>query len=309
MSIIHDARALLALIQPMTGTRATGTATVRSTAATGTIEANVHAAPIVNGVVRPDLLVKTAVNPATSDGSWPVSQSGTSVPMLSVLGGAAHNLEQRTELRWVPQLDGITPTATIDPPGFTGAVSDTSEVGVAEARIFEDLAGTPAPGTDLFRSGLSRYPALMLCWQDSEPDDGLREQPLGRREARLGRNKTLLRNLWDMFVVVSRQDSDPARRLQGLDILDELTLNIVDRQAVDGMVFSTIRGLSIHARNRWVVSPTLYVYRLRFSTTNVAVKRERRTFGPWLVSKLDTHTTDSTPLPTVVDYRVNMPQE
>lgn len=309
MSIIHDARALLALIQPLTGTRAAGTALVRSAGATGSIPANAHAVPIVDGQVRPELLIKTVQNPTTDDHSWPVIQAGTPIPILSVLGGAGHNLGPGTVLRWLPAPDGIADSSSVVAPGLRGGAPNTSYVGVAEAKIFEQLQAAPAPGLDLFRAGIARYPALMLVWQGSEPDDGQREQPLGRRESRLGKGQTLQRQSWDLFVIVSRQESDPVRREQGLAIIDELREVMTDRQSVDGMPFSTIRPLSIHGSRRWLVGPSVYVYLMQFSTANVLKKREEREFSPWLTTRLDADTPDSPPFPIVDDKRFNMPQD
>jgi hypothetical protein len=312
MTIIDNARALMALMQPLTGSRSTGSITVRSTGATGTLPANAHAAPIIGGVLRPELLVKTAVNtddsPTALPGhAWPITRAGTTVPVLSVLGGLCHDFPAGTVLRWLPEIDSIEPTAEIT-VGMTGGTANTSHVGVAEVRLYEQLTAT-APGIEVFKAAFSRFPGVMLTWQSSVPDDGQGEQPLGRRESRLGRGKTLLRNVWDIFVACSRMDSDPARREQGLDILDELTETMIDRATVDGMRFSSVRGLSVHQRARWNVSPSLYVYLLRVSTTDVAEKREHRNFAPWLRTRLDVDTPDEAPFPLVHDNRFNMPQE
>jgi hypothetical protein len=308
MSIIDDARGLLALMQPVTGTRATGSALAQSTGSTGIVPANAHAVPVVEGQVRPELLLKTARNPATTDGSWPIVRAGTSVPILSVLGGPAHNLGMGTVLRWTPVPDGVAPTASLEETGLIGGASNTSLVGVAEARIFEQLQAAPNQGIDFIRSGLSRFPGLLLVWQSSEPDDGQMEQPLGPRASRLGRGRTLYRHTWDLFVVVSRQDSDPMRREQGLAIQDELSEIMTDRQAVDGVAFSTIRGISFSMCKRWLVHPTCYAYLMQFSTANVLVQRDAREYSPWLHTRIDADTPAPQPFPVVHDKEFDMPR-
>lgn len=307
MTILYESRALLALLQPLTGDRANGSVLVQSTDATGIIPANSHACPIIAGQMRSDLLFKTAVNPATNNGSWPVVQGGTPVPILSVLGGAQHNIVGSTVLRWFPSIDGIAPTAAVSATGLSDGAPNTSLVGVADAKLFEQLVASPGAGVDMFKSGLSAFPGLILVWQGSEPDDGMREQPLGPRVSRLGRGATLQRSTWDLFIVASRLDSDPARREQGMVILDEIREIITDRQTVDGMVFSCIRGLSVHKCGRHVIDPKFYVYLITFSTCNVLQQREYRDYSDWAKTRLDVTTTDSSPFVLVRDNESTMP--
>jgi hypothetical protein len=308
VSIIYSARALLALLQPLTGKRAMGTVTVRSTGATGLVDHSQHGIPVVNGSIQPALLFKTSRNPARTDGAWPVERAGTSVPILSVLGGLPHNLDEGTELRWLPTPEGIEATARVDSGGLSGGAPNDSYTGVAGIRFFDEIPNTQQAAVEAFRSALPGFPGLVLAWDSQERDDGMSGTPLGEGPSRLGRGQKLMRDTWNLFLLVSRMDSDPARRQQGLAILDEISETIADRYKADEMIVSTARGLSIHRLARGYMGPQFYVYLCQFSTAAVLRKRELREFSPWLHTRVDAHTTDSTPFDTVVNNLVNMPQ-
>jgi hypothetical protein len=147
---------------------------------------------------------------------------------------------------------------------------------------------------------------VVLTWDSGGPGDNQTISPLSR--PRGGRGKTIEKQEWSVFVISSRQDADPARRLEGLAILDAVADIVTDRQIVDGFAFSSPAGAYIVGRERWAVQPGMYVYRLRLQTTGSRTMLDGRTFSPWLRTRLDVPTTDDPPLPLVRDNEFTMPQ-
>ena len=97
--IIRTARAIFSLLSPLIGDRSAGTITAHATDADVEIPANSYLAP-TRGTLDTRVLLKTTA--ATTD-----TAAGPEVPIRSAFGGAAVNLPEGTELRWVPGIEGV----------------------------------------------------------------------------------------------------------------------------------------------------------------------------------------------------------
>lgn len=290
--IVHDARAIMACLQPLTGARASGSVTVNAVPGpTATLKGGSYGAPVIGGSIRYDRLVKVAQNPADKAG-WPIG-TGTVVPCFTNIGGLDQNIPAGTSIRWFPALQGIE-AASVTTAGLAGAGGDASMTGIQELVFFEDIQ--PGAGMTLFKGALSRYPAAVVAWEGS-----------GDAEF-VGRGQWVQQQLWSIYVVVSRQDADPSRRVQGLAIMDSIQSELWGRGAVDGEGFSTPNGAQFIRRRALPIDERFYVYRAWISTKSSYRQSEHRTFNPWLHTKLDMQTTDVVPLPTVVDNEFPMPQ-
>lgn len=301
MNLIAEARALMALLAPLTGERAAGTLVVSAAPGPAAVlPASSYAVPILGGAARYDQLIKTAPNPASDDG-WPIL-TATEVPAVANVGGLSGNLPIGTPVRWFPAVDGIEPVSVVGPgadgdPGLTGGTAPEGLAAVRQVAFFEELGA--ASGAEMLAKALvSRFPALVLAWESTG------ESTL------VGRGQRTQHQLWSLYVVTSRQDADPARRLEGLAILDEATAAIIGRSIVDGFVFSGAGGIDILGRQLVTISETFYIYRIRFSTQTAVSLQAYRTFHPWRTTKLDAAVPAPPPagLPVVVDHEIEMPQ-
>jgi hypothetical protein len=317
MTILATARALMALLQPLTGNRSMGTATVRSSPGpSAVLPANAYAVPILGGAMRHDLLVRVNANPAaptppaTVQGDWAVVAAGTPVTMTSLMGGIDVNLPIGTELRWWPARAGVEAKSVLA-TALTGGTQLTGVGALAQVAFYEQLrANLSGTAEDLFKSMVSRFPAALLVWDGAAPGDGSTVSPLERGDSRVGNGIALYAYTWDLFVITSRTDSDPARREEGLALLDEIIETIQDRQSVDGVPFSAPSGVQIRDVRRHVVGPSFYVYLIRFATVSSVKKRDPRTWNPWLLTRLDADTPDGPPqgpLPMIDNNRFPMP--
>lgn len=307
MAILDEARALLAVMQPLTGERAAGPLTVRATGAPVKIPANVFAVPLVSGVMRHDLIVKTAVNPDDKEG-WPVTSAGSAVPVLSNIGGLAMNQAEGARVRWWPTFDGVEAVSLVGAGGLVGGTEAMGFTAVKQMALFEQLRPNLKDGPeDLFKHVFTRYPGVALTWEGSGPGDNQTISPLSQQGARVGRGRIIQQQQWSVYIITSREDANEARREEGLALLDAVADVIGERQFVDGFSFSSPAGAFIKSRSRWIISPSFYVYRIEVSTTGSRILRDPRNFvNPWLVTQLDEQTTDATPLPVVVDAKFPM---
>ena len=313
MTILATARALMALLQPLTGNRSTGTATVRAAPGpTGVLPANAYAVPIVGGAMRHELLLRVAANPAVANGDWTVVAAGTPVTMTSLMGGLDVNLPIGTELRWWPTRAGVEAKSVLA-TALTGG-TQLSGIGALQQVVFYEQVRANLAGTseDLFKSLVSRVPSAVLIWEGIGPADGSTVSPLDHGDSRVGSGISLNAYQWDIFVISSRLDSDPARREEGLALVDEIMETVEGRMSVDGIPFSNPTGVQIRDVRRYNVGPAFYVYLIRIATVSAMKKRDPRTFNPWLRTRLDADTTEPAspapgPLPMIDDNRFPMP--
>lgn len=274
MSLIAEARALMAVVQPLTGERAKGDVIVTAAPGpTAVLPPSSYAVPIIGGAARYDLLFKTPENPDSAEG-WTVG-AATAVPLISNLGGAAGNIAGATAVRWYPAIEGIEPVSIVDPGGMTGGAPAEGLTAVKQVAFFEEL-GAVTGWEMLTKALVTRFPALVLAWESTGASEFL------------GRGKWAQKELWSIYVIVSRQDSDPSRRLEGLAILDAVTDLLVGRTTVDGFHFSGPSGIDVTARQLMTITEQFVFYRVRFTcATTTSFREYRGPFNPWLRTRLD----------------------
>ena len=303
-TIIETARDIMAVVAPVTGTRATGKVLIRSRPGKGTVylPANWHFIPVVNKASRDELLFKTAQGPGRAkfpDGKrkklsesepdapswWTITEQGTIVDVLSVLGGKRHNLPAGAQLQFDPVHPDLEPVATVLDGGITGGVDPNWLGGLQSFVQFESLAG-PTATLDAFRAGVSAFPAAVIVWDGSEPADGTTQSSLSRGQTRVGPGQSLFKEKFNIFVMSKREDSGHLRRNEGLKLLDDLTFWLTDAMEADGQQFSSPTGIQIRGRTRVVgdgaVFQQVYIYAIQLSVTALWKRYDARTFNEWL---------------------------
>jgi len=257
-------RAIMAVLQPLTGTRATGTATVSLASgqtADVCIPANSHAFPIPEsaaGVGQVDdqrMLRTTAPIIVTSAGA-------KLVPVTSMMGGAWHNaLGAGTRLVWDPPIPGIETHSSLSAAMSGGA--NALEVPGSNGRMLPgfvrdvssstDIAATDV-AKDLFMARLSaRIPSVVVSWQGSDEGEikgrGQRQRP----------------DRWFLFIVTDTRKGEEPRRDSGEDIMDAVEGLIGDRKGVDGYRFSDPPAI-VTGRRRLASTESSTVYVVSVST-------------------------------------------
>ncbi len=293
MIVLPAARAILALVQPQTGTRAAGVVTAVAASSPVTLPMNSYLLPVVNGGIRPELVFKTTQGPNV-DRSWTVTSGGTAVGVTSVLGGLRHVLAAGTVFRWDPPIAGLNPTATSS-AGTAGGLDPTFFGGLKSA-VFYDEMGGQSPTLDAFRARLSALPGLVLVWESSEPADGSVTDTTNRG-TRLSRGQMFFTENFMAVVVANRPDGANARRSEALAALDEVTLWLHDRASVDHEVVSNPGGLQVRSRFRVPLgnrdaAQTVEMFGMRFAATRVYKMRDSRTYNDWLLTRVRVQATD-----------------
>lgn len=306
MTMTYDARAsriaqlsndLLAVIHPMTGTRALGTLRVRRSSpavAGASVPSWRTLHPIVNGQIRYDMPFRISPTgglpsipgefiaapsdapaaPLTPPFSERVFPSANAPRIVS----DAHALSDGHDFIDL-QVYSLVGGERHNLPLGTKFRFETQPLGVsAEAELVAPAVGASSPdwfggvmsavhyeqmtsGTkmlDAFRSVAQRTPSVVLAWDNSTPADGSTLTSTSRGSTRVGRATQLFMEAFTMFVLVQRADADSARRGEGFQVLDDLTWWLSDRQSVDGRPFSSPTGIQITSRGRLPSVPAEY---------------------------------------------------
>lgn len=302
-TIIEVARDLMAAVQPVTGTRAAGKVLVRAKPGKQVfLSQNWHLIPEMNKASREEMPFKVAKGPGVAkypDGKrkkansnepdagswWTVSDAGTLVDIVSVIGGKRHNLPAGTRMRFDPVHPDLEAVAEVQPGGMAGGADPTWLGGCMSMVQFEQLTADTV-SLDAFRAQVDKFPAVVLVWNGSEPADGTTQSPLDRADTRVGPGKQLFKEFFNLFVMTSRNDSDHMRRNEGLKLLDDLTFWLTDRMEVDEQPFSAPSGIQIIGRNRVAGNSAafqgMYIYVLQLAITSLWQRYDARTFQPWL---------------------------
>lgn len=322
-TIVNTARGVAALMSGLTGTRATGTVTAKATGSDVEVRPGDYIVPIVEGERRYDLLLKVAKNPNTSNARWTVTAGGTTIDVMSQLGGARQNIPSvsvdPTSCYWdLPLRDGLEETLTLDAPGMVGGADPSGFVSIQQIETYEAV-GLPV-ALDLFRARLSKLPAVAIVWQGSDPGDGATTNAVDKGSSRVGQGQQLFVERFDILIITDRLDSEHLRRQEGLSLADEIVELIVDRTSADGVCISSPSGLTIHGRFRSELGARgdfqqFYIYGIQCSLMRSYSRREHRTFNPWLYTDITAQKpepnglTDPSDLQIVSGYQVEMIQD
>ncbi len=309
MSSIDSARAILATLQLLQGPFATGQATVRSTGATGIVPAGSFAIPIVSGQLFEEGIVVVTKNPATQDGSWPVTAAGAAVGIAAVRGGEGGNLAAATELRWDASLAGVELVSVVAGGGLTGGSWLTPAGSLRQLRQYKDL-GSREQAQAFFNAQVGETPAAVLAWAGAIPAAGTTEAHLGADPSRVGRKKRLFKNQWELYLVTTRWHGDQERQREG-DLLRDAVLDMLsDRVAYRDLFLSSPQGIEIVSAGVHSVTPSAYVDLIRFTNTFTLQMRDERTFTDWLKTRIRLEREQLGLNPeklNVPDFTVNMP--
>ena len=308
MSFINaNLRALLAVMQPLTGVRSAGLIQMTASGEDVFIERGQYAIPVIGGRAAPELLVKADLNPATpsdeSPGSWRVPFVGASVGFISNLGGVRYNFPPGTTFLLDPPVDGLTATLLPSAAGFAGGIDASGFGALLDLVIAENLSG-PAQSVDLRRSQLTRFPSAVLTWREAIPADGS-SVPQVRRGSRAGTRVNLYRLGYTLSVIASRQDTQHERQHEALSIISSLAELITDRQAVDGENLSNPSGVQIQSIRREALPQEAFqrfiIYSIDLNCTVTLCQRDSREYAEWLVTHLCIEKPDPVlgPLPVV----------
>jgi hypothetical protein len=281
---VQNARAIEAALQPLMGTAASGSLTVRSTGLNGTVPYGSALIPILRGGLEEEATAFVPKNPATASGAWPIVQAGTTVPVVAVQGGAVGNTPPGTQYRWNEPLEGIE-SVSVSAAGLAGGAASTAYAALKQLRHYKAL--TQNLLEDFLRASLGQFPAGLLAWDSTQPLDGPMAARPAPRAARAGRGKVLFRHTWILFLVSSRLDSEAERRREGDTLRDDVIETLLDTTSARGLRVSTDPGAEILDARIHAVTPTSYVDLVRFATTvTVQHRPQGATYNNWLRTRL-----------------------
>jgi len=293
------ARAIAEVLRPLTGTPATGFATVTASGSDILLPAGSFAAPIRTSTsgtppttcqqIDRENLVRTTVDVIATT-------AGTTVPVTTMLGGIRQNLAALTSLRWDPPLIGMAPLAAVGAAALAGGANATGTGAVGQIVLYEELRSGQVP-LDLFRARAeSGAPLVAIVWSSR-----------GRAE-KVGRNRAARPETWQLFVVVGHQAGAPERGSDGLDVCDAIEGYLTDRAEIGGFIFSAPPA-SVTGCKRVAVNETGYVYAVELVTLNAAERiptPEEATAVEWDHLRLDMQRASVPPFPVTTNALYDM---
>lgn len=287
-TIVNMARDLIACMAPMTGTRASGTATVTTVEGEDVrFDKAVYLTPVVSGKARPDLVCKVTANPDEEDGHWDTDSDGVSIGIVSNIGGARFNFPAGTRFLIDPDDPDVSKVVSIVADAqFTGGIDSTRFGDLKDIVIFETMQGNIS--TAIARSAVKAFPAAIITWMDTDPSDATTLST--SRGSRTDGATVMYTEMFKISIIGQRSDSDASRRMEAMAVLEEASALIQDRSMVDGSVFS-VPGIQIRKRGRESL-PTqfyqqFYVYNLTACLQRTIERREHRSYGDWNTSVID----------------------
>ena len=257
---------------------------VHSLGATGTVPFGSMAIPVIRGGLLEEATAFVSKNPATADGSWPVTQAGTPVAVESLEGGTVGNTPAGTQYRWDEPLAGIEDVSD-SPGGVVGGVESQAFGALKQLVLYKKL--DQVSFEQFLRAQLSQYPGAILAWESSMPLDGPMAATPGSRTARMGTGKFLFKHTWMLWVVTARLDTEGMRRREGDTLRDDILETLFDCASARGLRVAVEPGIEIISANVFGVTPTSYVDLIRFATP-VALKHRPQgsTYNDWLRTRL-----------------------
>ena len=219
MSIRLQARAILNMLHPLTGSRATGVLNAQATTSQ-VVPKNTYFFPIVNGALLMDQPFKT-----TSEVT--VGAVATDLPIQSNIGGLHHNLDASTTWVTDASLPDLTTSVLTTKTAPTGGTSGAIKYG----KIYHD-AQTGQAGEELLRAMAGTGPAALLSWNSATPSDGTASgQDTGR--TRLGRGQKLYALNWNLLLCASTMRTGIERLNTMTDLVDQAAPYFTDRSKND----------------------------------------------------------------------------
>jgi hypothetical protein len=257
------ARALLAQLSPLTGTRATATLRiVNDSGGIVVVPANTYLVPVVGNERADELAFKTTRDPITArahgqGGNWTVLQGNrVRVRVQSNLGGVRHNLPAGTRMLFDPPIEGLTATL------FNDASGGTDSSLLRRATYYEELDGARIE-RDLQNARVHSLPGVVLIWAGSAPAEG-RTVGLEQGSTRASFEQRVMRETFELFVVAGNMGGDSSRRSDGLVTLQAVTRMLTDQVSnLDGELLAVVGSLEILGRERFERGQRTYVYRMQ----------------------------------------------
>lgn len=283
---IANGRAIEAALAPLMGSVATGQLLVHSDEdhPTGSVPFGACAIPVVSGGLLEEGTAFVSRNPATEDGSWPVTQAGALVSVQSLQGGLVGNAEPGTVYQWDAPVLGIELESTSadglsggEASGAFGSLQQLVSYKKFDQQSFESF----------LRAQMSQFPAICLCWESTAPSDGPMASQGVPRLARMGRGKFLYRHTWALWLVTARLDTEGQRRREGDTLRNDVIETLFDTMAARGLRLANEPGCEVIDARVFGVTPTSYVDLVRIScTVTLQHRRQTTVYNDWLRTRI-----------------------
>jgi len=220
-------RAIMGVLRPLSGDRATGVILARAASGYGeiTVPVNSYLQPVTSSAAGTKMVDRNQLVRTTQ--AMVVTEAGTVLPVASLGGGAKQNLAKSTLLRWDPPLTGLVATATVHGAALAGGADPAAGATAAVKGILAYETMPRAEARDLFNAGVGPVPAVVVTWAGSG----------GRTGA--GEGVTRHTDLWKIYVVTASHAEAMARVDEALDILDAIEGYLEQRSSYGGVVFSS----------------------------------------------------------------------
>jgi hypothetical protein len=305
------ARGILSQLSVLFGSRGTGKVLVKATGDDMLLTPNSYGAPIITTASgpgeRPDMLVKTAFNPATEEphkqgGDWLITAAGTEVDLVTAIGSTqSAAIVAGSSIRWDPPLEGIEATSLVT-QGFAGA----DGAGPAKyGTVFEELENG---ARSLLDAQLPAFPALVVAWLGSEPVEG-RTAGISQGATLKSRKSKTYFETFGVYVVSSSAEGR-GRRKMAQRLLEGASQLLTDRSSNDdGEVLCTM-GTGLYVLNRTpriAQSANASVGRVLLRTISTLSRAEGRTFRPWLTTSFGASLPASTDPDAPVEQQSPLP--
>lgn len=305
MSTVAVSRAIRALLGGMMGTFASGHLRVYATGPGAFLPPRSFAAPVRRGAFTDDAAVFVGCNPSHPDGKWPISESGTDVPVQAMLGGIGPNAEEGDHYVWFPEPPGIVRESEL--VQVSGGEDSPAFGALRQVNAYKNLGASALDYKAFFQAQLGQYPAASLAWERTTPLDGPMVAAPGPRQARLGQSRMKMRHSWLLYLVTTRFENEETRRVEGEVLRDEVVAELYGRTGTRGLRISNDPGVNIIDASVTQVTDASYIDVIRFETIFVISQRNAQEgdANPWLTTRIarpippDSDTQDEIALPDV----------